>query len=189
MMTCRTLSSHLFVLACVLQIPLAHAEINQNTMNNTLDILSAFTRYSMSTTKPTNTDPVPTEEQRVAIINAIARGAGNESLVIKQTIVDAQSSIQSVVEAASCIPDNQSIVDDPSKPISTIGGQFAGNTIKYGCAYTVRIEQWKMPSPDLLTFATTFRIGQSDQAKKWQLTINRLSSGAWVLHTIKAEIQ
>jgi len=189
MMTCRNLSSHLCVLACALSISQVHAEINQTAMNNTLDVLSAFTRYSMSTTKPTNTDPVPTEEQRVAIINAIAKGAGNENLVIKQTIVDAQSSIQSVVEATSCIPDNQSVVDDPSKPTTTLSGQFSGNAVKYGCANTVRVDQWKMLSPDLLSFTTTYRIGQSDQAKTWFLTINRLPSGAWVLQTIKLDVK
>jgi hypothetical protein len=190
MMTCRTLSSHLIAFALVVQIPLAHAEINQNTVNNSIDVLSAFTRYAITTTKPTNNDPVPTEEQRVAIINAIARGAGNESLVIKQTIVDAQSSIQSVVESTSCIPDNQTPVVDPNRAsTSALGGQFAGNAIKYGCGYTVYVDQWQMPSPDLLNFTVSYRLGQSDQAKTWQLTINRLDSGAWVLKTIKADIK
>ena len=167
-----------------------HAEIDPNTLSNTVDVLTAIRAIANevnTTSKPSSDLLSPTAEQRAGIINAIANGAGNDSDAIQQLIVNAQSPIQSVLESTSCAQDNRMIAvitpQFPSKPSFFNVPPSIQNTIVNSCADAVRVDQWKMPTPEALEFTAMFRPAQSEQVNTWRFKMKRQVSGAWALES------
>ncbi|MBC7750213.1 MAG: hypothetical protein H7Z73_00630 [Candidatus Saccharibacteria bacterium] len=175
------------VFAVTLLSQAVHAEINQETLGNTLDVLGVIARVATATPKANDPNVSPTAEQRAAIIGEIARGAGNNDDVIKQNIVDAQSPIQSVLEAASCAKDNRVSPRVESQfsnqPNFMSSAKMTPIVIANVCANAVRVGQWQMPSPEILEFTAMFRPEQSEQVNTWKFKIKRQISGNWQLES------
>jgi len=137
-----------------------HAEIDQEVLGNTIDVLGVIARVATATPKNTGFNVSPTAEQRAAIIGEIARGAGNNDEAIKQNIVDAQSPIQSLLEAASCAQDNRVLPFAPSpfinNPNFMSSAKITHTVVANACANAVRVGQWQMPSPEVLEFTAIF---------------------------------
>lgn len=165
-----------------------HAEIDQEALGNTIDVLGAIARVATATPKGVHVNVSPTAEQRAAIISEIARGAGGDNYAIQQNIVDAQSPIQSVLEAASCAQSNRvpTIAQTPfmNRYVNFMDSIKIANTVVANvCADTVRVGQWKMPSPEVLEFTAMFRPENSEQVNTWKFKIKRQDSGIWQLES------
>ncbi len=174
-----------------------HAEIDQQALSNTIDVLSAIARVATATPKGFQADNIsPTAEQRAAIIGEIARGAGLNDDAIKQNIVDAQSPIQSVLEATSCaqgsrvmpIKQTQFMTHPDFVSSSAIANTMISNPVVNmdaadACADAVRVGQWQMPSPEVLEFTAMFRPVRSEQLNTWKFKIKRQDSGIWQLES------
>lgn len=164
-----------------------HAEIDQQALSNTIDVLSAIARVATASPKGTQVNISPTAEQRAAIIGEIARGAGANEETIKQNIVDAQSPIQSVLEAVSCAQDNRVSPHVESQfsnhPNFMSSAKMTHNVVANACANAVRVGQWQMPSPEVLEFTAMFRPEQSEQVNTWKFKIKRQISGNWQLES------
>lgn len=167
-----------------------HAEIDPTALANTVDVLTAIRAIAnevTATSKPSSDLLSPTAEQRAVIINEIARGAGDDSDAIQQLIVSAQSPIQSVLETTSCVQGN--------RIVPVVVPLFPGNsnfmsekpstqtTIVNSCADAVRVDQWKMATPDVLEFTAMFRPVQSEQVNTWRFKMKRQLSGNWELES------
>lgn len=168
-----------------------HAEIDPNALSNAVDVFTAVRAITnevrSSTSKSTSDSLSPTAEQRAVIINEIARGAGDDSDAIQQLIVSAQSPIQSVLETASCVQGN--------RIVPVVVTPFPGNSnfmsekpstqmvVVNTCADAVRVDQWKMTTPDVLEFTAMFRPVQTEQVNTWRFKIKRQTSGAWELES------
>lgn len=164
-----------------------HAEIDQEKLGNTIDVLSAIARVATATPKGTDPNISPTAEQRAAIIGEIARGAGDKTDDIKQSIVDAQSPIQSVLEATSCAQDNRISSLPPvsftATPDFMSSAKITHNVTANACANAINVGQWQMPSPEVLEFTAMFRPEQSEQVNTWKFKIKRQLSGNWQLES------
>lgn len=174
-----------------------HAEIDQQALSNTLDVLGAIARVATTNSKTTPSTISPTAEQRAAIINEIARGVGANDEAIKQNIVEAQSPIQSVLEATSCAQGSRvstitqtQFMSHPDFVSSTaIANTMISNpvltntTAANGCADAVKVGQWQMPSPEVLEFTAMFRPVRSEQLNTWKFKIKRQDSGVWQLES------
>ncbi len=192
MMITRSRSYFVYAFMMMLYIPAGHAAVDTETLGNTIDVLSAIVKVATAGQKPGDVGISPSEEQRVMIINEIAKGAGNASNTIKQTIIDTQSSLQSILESASCSRENTESVIAANQFITSDEGtktsNFPINTQKNVCANVVRIDQWKMPQPDVLEFAALFRLEHTQQAKSWRFSLKRMESGAWSLQSRTLDI-
>ncbi len=173
-----------------------HAEIDQQALSNTIDVLSAIARVATASPTGTQANISPTAEQRAAIIGEIASGAGANEETIKQNIVDAQSPIQSVLEAASCAQGNRvstisqtQFMTHPNFMSSTaIANTMISNLVvnsgaANACADAVRVGQWQMPTPEVLEFTAMFRPVRSEQLNTWKFKIKRQDSGIWQLES------
>ncbi len=167
-----------------------HAELDPTLVSNTVDVLTAIHAIAdvvTTTSKPTSDLLSPTAEQRAVIINEIAQGAGSDSDVIQQMIVNAQSPIQSAVESASCAQGNRvvpiAVPQFPNKPSFISPSPITQNTIVNNCADTVSVDQWKMPTPETLEFTAMFRPVQSEQVNTWRFKMKRQVSGNWELES------
>jgi hypothetical protein len=167
-----------------------HAEIDPTLLSNTVDVLTAIRAIANevnTNSKPSTGFLSPTAEQRAVIINAIARGAVDDSEAIQQMIVNAQSPIQSVLESTSCAQDNRTISaiapQFPSRPSFINTTPLVQNTIVSRCADAVLVDQWKMPTPEVLEFTAMFRPAQSEQVNTWRFKIKRQDSGTWELQS------
>ena len=169
-----------------------HAEIDQEALSNTIDVLSVIARVATASPKGTQATISPTAEQRAAIIGEIARGAGANDDAIKQNIVEAQSPIQSVLEATSCAQANRvpsmtpmqfirhpNFMDSTNIANSAISNAVAANV----CADAVRVGQWQMPTPEVLEFTAMFRPERAEQLNTWKFKIKRQVSGIWQLES------
>jgi len=175
------------VFAVTLLSQAVHAEIDQEALGNTIDVLGVIARVATATPKTTAASISPTAEQRAAIIGEIARGAGNNDDAIKQNIVDAQSPIQSLLEAASCAQGNRELPLAQSQFISNpnfmSSAKITHNVVANACANAVRVGQWQMPSPEVLEFTAMFRPEQSEQVNTWKFKIKRQITGNWQLES------
>lgn len=173
-----------------------HAEIDQQALSNTIDVLSAIARVAKANPKDSQVDNLsPTAEQRAAIIGEIARGAGANDDSIKQNIVDAQSPIQSLLEATSCaqgsrvmpITQTQFMTHPDFVSSTAIANTMISNPkntmVANACADAVRVGQWQMPSPEVLEFTAMFRPVRSEQLNTWKFKIKRQDSGIWQLES------
>ena len=110
-----------------------------------------------------------------------------ETITVSLTVNIAQSSLQSILESASCARENTESVISANQFISSDEGtktsNFPINAPKNVCANVVRIDQWKMPQPDVLEFAALFRLEHTQQAKSWRFSLKRMESGAWSLQS------
>ncbi len=171
-----------------------HAEIDPTVMSNTIDVLTAIHAIADVVTtspKPNANGLSPTAEQRAVIIDEIARGAGGDNVAIKQMIVDAQSPIQSVLESASCVQSNRMV--PAVRPQLIRNSDFMNQTsltntstnvsVVNSCADAVRVDQWQMPTPEVLEFTAMFRPVQSDQVNTWKFKIKRQLGGTWALES------
>ena len=183
------------VFAMTLLSQSVHAEIDQQALSNTIDVLSVLARVATATPRDSQAIISPTAEQRAAIIGEIARGANANDDAIKQNIVDAQSPIQSVLEATSCTQGSRvlPITQTPfmSHPdfitSTTIANTMISNPVNTvivdACADAVRVGQWQMPSPEVLEFTAMFRPVRSEQLNTWKFKIKRQDSGIWQLES------
>jgi hypothetical protein len=170
-----------------------HAEIDPKLLSNTVDVLTAIRAIANevnTTTKSSSGLLSPTAEQRAVIINAIARGAVDDSEAIQQMIVNAQSPIQSVLESTSCAEDNRIISaiapPFPSRPsFLNSAPLIIQRTIVSRCADAVLVDHWKMPTPEALEFTAMFRPAQSEQVNTWRFKIKRQVSGTWELDSLE----
>lgn len=174
-----------------------HAEVDQQTISNTIDVLSAIAKVATASPKSPLVTISPTAEQRAAIIGEIARGAGANDEAIKQNIVEAQAPIQSLLEAASCtqgsrvMPITQThfmshpdFVSSTSIANTMISNPVVANMeVANACADAVRVGQWQMPSPEVLEFTAMFRPVRSEQLNTWKFKIKRQDSGIWQLES------
>jgi hypothetical protein len=180
-----------FVLTLLSQV--VYAEIDPNVLSNTVDVLTAIRAIAnevSSSSKPISSDLLsPTAEQRAIIINEIAKGAGGDSDVIQQMIVNAQAPIQSILESTSCAVDNRVVyaaaLPFPTKPSFISPNQTVQTTIVNSCADAVHVDQWKMHKPETLEFTAMFRPAQSEQINIWRFKMKRQSSGIWELESRK----
>lgn len=184
------------VFAMTLLSQSVHAEIDQQALSNTIDVISAIARVASANPKGSQAIISPTAEQRAAIIGEIARGAGANDDAIKQNIVDAQSPIQSLLEAASCaqgsrvmpIKQTQFMSHPDFVSSSAIANTMISNPVVNmdaadACADAVRVGQWQMPSPEVLEFTAMFRPVRSEQLNTWKFKIKRQDSGIWQLES------
>jgi hypothetical protein len=177
-------------LAMMLWAQNVHAEIDPIVLANTVDafkVIRAITSQVRTTsTSKINADSLnPTAEQRVNIVNALARASVTDHDLLQKMIISAQSPIQRVLEVASCAETNRMTSADAS-PFD-IYFSFSDSkplrqtTIVNHCADAVRVDQWKMPTPEALEFTATFRLLQSAQVNTWRFKMKRQLSGMWEL--------
>ncbi len=192
MMMIRGRSYAVWALTTMLCMPAGHAAVDTEALGNTIDVLSAIVNVATAGQKPGDAQVSPSEEQRVMIINEIAKGAGNSSNTIKQTIIDTQSSLQSILESASCARENTESVISSNHFITSDEGvktsNFPINTQQSVCANVMRIDHWKMPLPDVLEFTALFRLEHTQQVKAWKFSLKRQESGAWSLQSRLPEL-
>lgn len=165
-----------------------HAEIDQEALGNTIDVLGAIARVATATPKGSHVNVSPTAEQRAAIISEIARGAGGDNDAIQQNIVDAQSPIQSVLEAASCAQSNRVSTIPQTQFMNRYtnfmdSAKTVNSVVANACADAVRVGQWQMPTPEVLEFTAMFRPERSEQLNTWKFKIKRQDSGIWQLES------
>ena len=169
-----------------------HAEIDQEALSNTIDVLSVIARVATKSSKEAQANVSPTAEQRAAIIGEIARGAAKNNDLIQQNIVDAQSSIQTALENASCAEGNRVSMVAPNQfiahsilhhPDFMDSAKIINTVVANVCADVVRVDQWQRPSPELLTFTATFRPQSFEQLNTWTFKIKRQTNGIWHLES------
>ncbi len=171
-----------------------YAEIDPIVLSNTFDAFKAIRAIanqvrSTSTSKISSDLLSPTAEQRVAIINAITGGSSDHSDAMQKVIFSAQSPIQSVLEAASCVESNRII----SANFSPFVGKFSftsaksstQKTIVNRCADVVRVDRWTMPTSEVIEFTAMFRPLQTEQVNTWRFKMKRQLSGFWVLGSLE----
>ncbi len=170
-----------------------HAEIDPVILANTFDAVKAIRAIAnqvRTTSSKINSSTLnPTAEQRVIIVNAITHGSSHDDHLMHQMILSAQSPIQSVLEAASCLETNRmtSVDSSPFGHYFSFTGTKSSSKkmIMNRCADVVRVDQWDMPKPGLLEFTAMFRPVQTMLVNTWRFKIKQQPSGIWELESRK----